>query len=239
LQGLAGALTVVVLLAAPAAASAAPQFEMNGIIVGTATRNVVASGTLTLESNLIGELKCRVIAGLAIWNEGGQGLASLEAWQPYDCSAATECPGEAVVTPEHRPELIEEENSKSEKKYSAKRGGSSLPWPAEAIAPEAGKSRLNIRKIRLNLQCPAEGLAAAFLGNLEPLIVNGTKNGLSPSHLLFEGKGGKTGFLSAGACLEEPSRCYGEGGEPTLYLSGELTTLGTSEELMTGGFEPL
>ena len=78
----------------------------------------------------------------------------------------------------------------------------------------------------------AQGLVVAYSGNLEPLLVTGIKNGLSPSHLVFEGKGGRTGYLSSGACLEEPPVCYGEGGSE-LYVSGELTTIGMSEELVT------
>ena len=140
--------------------------------------------------------------------------------------AASECPGEAFVTPEHEVELNEKINAKSEKEFTAKRGDTSLPWPAETLTEE-GRSRLNIRKMRLSLVCPAQAIEIPFSGNLEPLIVNGLKNGLSPSHLRFEGEGGKTSWLDApcDTCL---------GGEPDrLYLSGELTTIGTSEELVT------
>jgi hypothetical protein len=224
LTGLAPLVVVAVLSVIPTVAQATPQFRINGNLVGTAHQHIVQYGTLTLKSGFSGEWKCKVIAGAAIWNEGGNGFASLEAWQPYLCSAS-ECPGEAFVTTEMGPELIEKINAQSEKEYSAKRRNPSLPWPAETFTEE-GRSRLNMRKMRLVLNCPQENLAVPFTGNLEPLIVNGLQNGLSPSHLVFEGQGGKTGFLG-GACNFLECEAF------NLYASGELTTLGTSQQLIT------
>ena len=62
---------------------------------------------------------------------------------------------------------------------------------------------------------------------LEPRIVNGSKNGLKPSHLEFEGSGGKTGHLIT------PDICGGTCEQADLFLSGSLTTLGTSQQLIT------
>jgi hypothetical protein len=207
-------------LTGSAAASATPQFSINGALAGAAKQNVVQYGTLALDSTFLGEWKCRVIAGGPVWNEAGNGFASVEAWRPYDCSAPS-CPGPAYVRTEEGPEPIEE----STEKYRPLRRPSTLPWPAETVAPEAGVSRLKIRKIKFFLQCPAEAVEVGFSGGpLEPLIVNGTKNGLSPSRVVFEGKGGKTGSL--------PGIGVGSD-EVELFLSGELATLGMGQELVT------
>jgi hypothetical protein len=227
LVGLAPVVAVAALSVMSAVAQATPQFRINGVLAGTAQQNVTEYGTLTLQTRIIGEFKCKILAGGSVWNEGGKGFAAVEAWEPFLCSAS-ECKGQAYVTVEKPVELIEKENAKSEKEYRARRGTSSLPWPAETIAP-AGERRLNIRKMRLALACPEEGLEITFTGNLEPLIVNGLKNGLSPSHLLFEGKGGKTSFLEAPCNLGEVE-CEEL---LALYASGELTMVGTREELIT------
>jgi hypothetical protein len=230
LQGLAAALTVAAFLAAPAVAPATPQFRINGTLAGAAKQNVVQYGTLTLENAFVGEWKCSVLAGLPVWNEGGNGFASVEGLRTYNCSSAS-CPGAAVVTAENPVELVEKENSKKEIEYSAKRGFSTLPWPAEAVAPQAGVSRLKISKMKLYLDCPAEAPELEYTGSLEPLIANGAKNGMNPSHLAFEGKGGKTGSLICTPVGPPPCGSLGEGGE--LFVSGELTTLGAKEELIT------
>jgi hypothetical protein len=216
-------MAVVMPLAAPAVASATPLWRMNGVLAGTTKKDVIQFGTLTLHNALLGEWKCSVLAGMRVWNEGGNGLASVESWNPYDCSSAS-CPGAAFVTAEEAVKLEETTNAKGEIEYSAKRGLSTLPWPAETVAPEAGVSRLAIRKIGMILECPAQAVATKFSGILEPRIVNGIQNGLSPSHVLFEGEGGKTGWLNypCGDCGYN------------LFLSGELTTLGTmGQELIT------
>ena len=176
-------------------AATPPQFQINGVLAETSKQNVTEYGTLTLHSALLGEFTCKILAGGPIWNEGGQGFAAFDAWEPFLCSA-TKCKGQPFVTVEKPLELIEKENAKSEKEYPAQRGLTSLPWSAETITPETETTRLNIRKMRLALACPEEGLEIPFTGNLEPHIVNGLINGLSPSHLVFEGEGGKTSFLT-------------------------------------------
>jgi hypothetical protein len=214
------------LLAAPAVASATPQWRMNGALVGETKQHAVQFGTLTLNQVTFGEWKCSVLAGMPVWNEGGNGLASVESWVPYDCSS-TSCPSGANVTAETPVKLEEKTNAKGETEYTAIRGEKTTPWPAQTAGPEAGVPRLAIHKIRLTLECPGEAFQPKFSGVLEPRLVNGIGNGMSPSHVLFEGKGGKTGSLSADFCS---LGCEGSG----LYVSGQLTTLGTrGQELIT------
>jgi hypothetical protein len=226
-RGLTVALAATALFALPAGAHATPQFRINGTLAGTAKQNVVQFGTLKLHNALYGEWTCKVLAGVAIWNESEEGFASVQGFQPYLCSAS-KCPGEAFVTTGGHPELIEEENPETKKiVYKATRGSTSLPWPAETVS-EAG-TRLVIGKMHIVLECPSEALEVQFsMGPLTPLIVNGAKNGLNASHLLFEGEGGKTGYL-------EPCPVLGvvETTDCRLYFSGELTTLGTEQELVT------
>jgi hypothetical protein len=60
-------------------------------------------------------------------------------------------------------------------------------------------------------------------------MINGTKNGLKPSHLVFESSE-KTGFLIT------PVICGGECAMADLTVGGELTMLGTaSQQLVTAG----
>jgi len=200
---------------------AAPRWFLNGNLAGASGQSIVQLGTITLENKLLGEIKCKVIAGLKAGNESEKGVAAVEGWEAYDCSAP-ECPGRVLLTPEEVPE------KGKEKETPGARQPRSLPWPAELISSEAGKAALNLRKMKLWIVCPRELLEVPFTGNLEPRLQNGLGNGLSPSHLLFEGKGGHTGFLispdiAGGAEVEESE----------LFFSGELTTIGTSQELIT------
>jgi hypothetical protein len=224
LQGLATALTVAMLFAAPAVASATPRFRINGVFAGVSEQKVIALGTLAMDNKLFGEWKCRVIAGLAVWNGTEKGLAEVETWEPFGCSTK-ECPGAGSVTTEEAPRLLEKRNAKGETEYSAERRKSSVPWPAETLTGVG--PQLNIRKMRLIFHCPAEQFESVYTGNIEPRIVNGIGNGLSPSHLLFEGKGGHTSWLNGtwlgGAETEETQ----------LFVSGELTILGNAEQLIT------
>jgi hypothetical protein len=61
-------------------------------------------------------------------------------------------------------------------------------------------------------------------GTLTPILVNGTKNGLKPSHLTFEGKGGTTGSLIVPQFFTERE----------VFVSGEMKILGSAtQQLIT------
>jgi hypothetical protein len=231
LLGAAAASALAMLFVLPAMARATPQFRINGVLAGPATHDVVAVGSLTMDNKMFGEWKCKVIAGLTVDNESEKGVAAIDGWESFDCSA-NQCPGPVSFVAETPPKLGETINAKKEVIYGPPekaRGARTLPWPAEIITGEASATDLNIRKIRLVLTCPAETFEPNFAGNIEPHIVNGIGNGLSPSHLVFEGKGGHTSWLN-GTWLGGT-----ETEETKLYLSGELTLLGTGQELITAG----
>jgi hypothetical protein len=223
LQGLVIALTVAILFVAPAVASATPQFRINGVLAGPATHNVVAVGSLTMNNKLFGEWKCKVLAGLMVENESEKGVATVESWEPFNCTAQ-DCPGSVTFRGESSPKL--EEVAKGEKPLAA-RGSLSVPWQAELMTDEVGKTALRMRTMRLWLTCPSETFEPQFAGYIEPRLVNGIGNGLSPTHLLFEGKGGHTSWLN-GTWLGGT-----ETEETKLFFSGELTILGTTQELIT------
>jgi hypothetical protein len=160
-----------------------------------------------------------------VWNESEKGLTAVEGWEPYLCSSAPingkgGCAGQSFVTAEGAVELIEETIG-SERHWKAKRGLRTMPWPGELFETTEKTISLNMRKIKIYLDCPAEGLEVPYEGNLEPKVINGVKNGLNPSKLLFEGQGGKTNYLVTCdiGCVENE--------EIELFVSGELTMLGT------------
>jgi hypothetical protein len=233
LQGLVAALVMAALLAAPAVASATPQWRMNGVLAGETRQNVVQFGALTLQSKLLGEFQCKIIAGAPVWNESAKGMNVLEGWKPYLCNSAPingkgGCKGPSLVTDEAAVELIAEEKPNSEKVFTSKRVPATLPWRGELFETTEKTTSLNMHKIKIYVDCPTEGLEVPYEGNLEPKVVNGVKNGMSPSKLVFEGEGGKTSYLETcalGGCLESA-------GMGKLFVSGELTTLGTGQELI-------
>jgi hypothetical protein len=251
LQGLVAALVVAVPLAAPTVASATPQWLLNGVLAGPTKQNVTQFGTLTLQSKFFGEFKCKIIAGAPVWNESGKGFNAVEAWQQAGmpsggmpsqpllavstpispagpvCSYTGEGPGckqQAFVTDEAEPELIEN----SEIVFHPGRAKRTVPWPGELFETTEKTTSLNMHKIKIYLDCPTEGLEVVYEGNLEPRVVNGVRNGMSPSKLVFEGQGGKTSYLvtcDLEGCVENE--------RTELFVSGELTMLGTSQELIS------
>jgi hypothetical protein len=97
-----------------------------------------------------------------------------------------------------------------------------LPWKGEVIeGPNAEKTtslKDKLGPVHMDLVLPCEKFEVPMEGTLEPIIVNGTKNGLKPSHLQFEGKGGSTGHLMWALPERE------------VFVSGEMKLLGTSSQ---------
>jgi hypothetical protein len=215
----------------PVAAQATPRFYINGVLAGAGKQNAVQFGTITMKSPWFGEIKCNVLVGAPVGNESERGVAPVDGWETWNCRTA--CRGPAFVMAERPPLLVFREFTTKEE---IQRGLKTLPWPAELSATE-GRTSLRMgnteklflepRLVKVWMTCPEELLEVVYEGELEPRIVNGTKNGLKPSHLEFEGEGGKTGFLKT------PDLCGGQCSTANLYVKGELTLLGTGQQLIT------
>jgi hypothetical protein len=234
---------LVVMLAAvafgaiPAVALAELQFMVNGKPAGTTHTNVTQWGTLKMKSPFWGEMTCKVIVGAPVWNESGKPLAAYEGWEPFVCQAPEleRKPGKVFVTAETAVQLIERENTHKEKIYEAKRGGATLPWPAFPLTTSEGTKALHIgnteklpvEPLKFIVDAPAELFEVPYEGTLQPRWINGTKNGLKASRLEFEGEGGKTGHLIS------PAIFGGKEPEALLYIQGELTMLGSGQQLIT------
>jgi hypothetical protein len=231
LISLASVLALATFAMAPAVAQAF-QFKINGSLATNEHENVTLFGPLVLKNAVFGEFSCRVVAGAPVWNEAEKGLNAVEGWEPFVCKYSGNGPGckqQSFVTAESPVELVEETIG-SEKQFKAKRGARTMPWPGESFETTEKTKSMNVHKIKIYLDCPTEGLEVPFEGNLEPKYVNGVRNGLSPSKLVFEGKGGKTSYLvtcSLEGCVENE--------KTELFVSGELSLLGIGQQLITLG----
>jgi hypothetical protein len=231
-------LAVAAVCAVPAVAQAEPKWHVNGTLIGPEKINVTEWGTLTMKSPLWGEISCKVLAGAPVWNEGPLATEKEGAWEglePFVCHAS-KLRGKTFISAENAVKLVERVNTKGETVFEAVRGASSLPWPSEPVTVE-GKTRMKIlgprgaeTGLKFLINAPEETggpFEVPYEGTLEPRLVNGTKNGLKPSHLEFEGEGGKTGFLKT------PDICGGECAMSDLYIKGELLLLGSMQQLVT------
>jgi hypothetical protein len=223
LQGLATAVTVVMLFAAPAVASASPQWFINGRLAEAKHEGVLSYGTLTLENNVLGKISCQTIMSGAIYNQSEQGLGPTEGFETYDCvTEPTPCPGSFISG--ERPVAVKE----TERTYKPVYVKGDLPWPAELIEKEGSEKQrtLRINGPWLTVVLLCENLEVPFEGRLEPIFVNGIGNGMTPSHLQFQGKRSKTGVL-------ETTKLPRESEDNIAYVTGELANVGGNMELIT------
>jgi hypothetical protein len=110
----------------------------------------------------------------------------------------------------------------------AERGASSLPWKKELVEPKAGDRRVKTLGVKMTIVLPppcgpgeipfeeeTEGGRP-----LSPKIVNGVKNGLNPSHEVFEGKVGEEAGEGEGHLKREAL------GGTAGYLTGKVVLIG-------------
>jgi hypothetical protein len=220
------------LLVLPVAAHASPRWFINDRLAGVKHEGLVSYGEVALENNQLGKISCQTIAAGSFWNESEKGFGPTEGFTTYDCTTEpSPCPG-AFVTAERPVKVvkrIEKEGLKETVKYEGVHESGTLPWSGEAIAEEGGERLRKIRThgILMTLVMPCLNLEVPFEGALEPIATNGTKNGLNPSHLTFQPKGGKTGFLATTKLGTSEEDRNG-------YVIGELTDIGASGlELVT------
>jgi alpha-tubulin suppressor-like RCC1 family protein len=205
------------------------EWKVNGTKLSTSHSPIIQWGTLTFENTnaIVGKVTCQILGGGGIWNEGEAGFESLEAFATSPCTkeAGNTCPG-AFLTSELPLKIGEREGTEKEKIAFAKRT-SSLPWNAELIEGEnvakTGKVvKVKTQNIKMSLVLPCQGLELLMEGTLEPIAENGAKNGLHPSHVLLEGKGGVTGHLTS-IELELVK-------EGSIYVSGEIKDVGNGAQ---------
>ena len=220
LIGLAPVLAAAALLIPPVAADAANQrWFINGVVAETQHSGVIDWGTLSVENHFLGKLQCTTVSSGAVWNEGETGFGATALTTIGACtSEPTPCEG-AFLAAEGPLELI---------KGAPKRGKSSLPWQEEVFREESGEKlrHVKIKEVKLTLVMPCLNLELPFEGTLEPIYRDGDRNGLSPSRLVFQGKGGTTSFLT--------TKALGTGEEENaLHFVGEVAQDGTSVQLIT------
>jgi hypothetical protein len=227
LMGLAPIVAVAALSVMPAVAQGAPRWFINGKLAEAKQEALVAQGAITLQNQLLGKINCLAIAPGTVWNASEKGLAATEALATYGCNAEpAPCPG--VFVSDEKPVAVIERKVEGGEEPQAIREPGPLPWSEEAIEEEGSEKRrkLKIKQLLMTIVMPCLNLEVPFSGRLEPLLVNGVKNGLFPSHLQFQGQGGQTGLLTTTklGSGEEASRAY---------VIGELATVGGNVELVT------
>jgi hypothetical protein len=200
-----------------------PRFYSNGILLGASPHATLSSGTITLENATFGKITCRALANGVVDNELERGRGKVESFLALPCTSVPSCPG--VFATAERPLELGETEKGTEKVKVARRGPSSLPWSGEMFtSAETEKTRrLKLERVGLTLVMPCIGGEVFFEGTLEPEYINGSKNGLKPSHLEFGG-------AAAGQLVSSTGEGLSLGGTPAPFkLAGEMFELTTAE----------
>jgi alpha-tubulin suppressor-like RCC1 family protein len=215
----------------------ATDWVINGVPASTTPRAYANWGTLTFENtfahSLIGKVACHTVLGGTLWNEGEAGFTKNEAFDTFGCvKEPAECPG-TFLTAEEEIKSTETLVGTEKIVTGGHRGESFLPWtPGEMYETENTEKqrffKVKMPNVLITLvdPCQTSGKEVRFRGTLEPLVVNGLGNGLTPTHLKFQGRGGQTGVLED---LNAPSFQKSEREVP---VSGELTMVGSMQQLI-------
>jgi hypothetical protein len=183
-------------------AQAAPRFYSNGVLVGLSKQNVDLQGTMTLSNASVGTIKCTVIAAATLANESERAVGDIEGFQAYDCTSEPACQG-VFAAAEGPIEIKNVENPVTKKiEPFGEPGPSTLPWSGEAIEEEPEKRRKFKMTIRLTIVAPCLSVEAPYEATLEPLMINGAKNGLKPTRLEFEGSEGPGRLTMSGSAVQ-------------------------------------
>jgi hypothetical protein len=196
-----------------------PKIFRNGVKLGLKNEPVIAVGELTLLNSVIGGLTCQSeLAGVARneTTEGTEkGLVNTTGYGTFKCLAAPSgapcevhnTKGEEVegsfATAESPPEPAGTEAHPT--------GITSLPWTGEAIERETGRVQILTHHVKIWYVNPPPTVGSGFCQGVDfpyedlegrtekeegfelaPIWVNGTKNGLKPSHEEFLGETGQT-----------------------------------------------
>jgi hypothetical protein len=194
-----------------------PKFFTNGVKENSARKPAITVGAIRLHNGILGDLECQNMFAGVTYNENTEGtekgLTTTTGYGTFNCVAAAPCKvkntkGEEVegiyLTAESPPEPAGTEAHPT--------GITSLPWMGEVIERETGRLQMLTHHVKIWEVLPPEtvgkglnclGLEVAFEDlegptekeagyELAPIWVNGTKNGLKPSHEEFLGETGQT-----------------------------------------------
>jgi hypothetical protein len=219
-----------VLVLAPASAQAG-RFYINGVRATSKHEPNVFYGKIELQNKGLGNIKCENLASGNIWNETTEGtekgVGISEGYTTYGCTSEPNvCPEGGIFATAEEPVFVTEKEIGGKKTHVAERGKSTLPWSGQVVEEEGTEKLTKIRThgIKVTIAVPCLGLEVPFEGALEPISINGIKNGLAPSHLVFQGKGGKTGVLK--------TKFFGSGEDEFGYTIGEVASVGEHVELI-------
>jgi hypothetical protein len=210
----------------PAAAEASPQWFINGKRLGSTPESVIAVGEQTVTNQTLGSLTCTTAGLASIFNESEKGVEITEGGGYAHCKAQFPCKvkntrGEEVegisLTFEAPPVV--------ERTEAVRTGISSLPWTGELTEKEPGVRQVLTHHVKIWVVLPpaSVGKGTSCIGSsipfedqegptekqagdeLAPIFINGSKNGLKPSHGEFLGELGKTekGFPKTGRLISE------------------------------------
>jgi HYR domain len=221
----------------------------NGALLGTKREPAISFGEVTLKNAVLNEVKCKVFTAGTLWNEATIGFGEITGFTAFECKAASPCEVTNEHGVKKEGTFISAEGppeAKTEKGHRT--GSSSLPWTSEDIERETGTRQSVEHRVKLWLVVPlakavggpGEGAGCEKFGGdegafedkegaeekaagdeLAPKIVNGVKNGLTPSKDVFEGeKTEKSGAPETGRLI---SATFGPG-----YVTGSMLSAGSA-----------
>jgi hypothetical protein len=192
-----------------------PKVFRNGGKLNAIRRPAIAVGAITLHNGVLGNLKCQNMVPAVTYNETTEGtekgFSNTVGYSTFDCEAQAPCKvkntqGETVegiyATAESPP--IPEHGTEAHPT-----GITSLPWTGELIERETGIEQVLTKHVKIWVVDPpasvgvgnCQGIAVPFEDaegptekeagyELAPDWVNGTRNGLKPSHVECAGETG-------------------------------------------------
>jgi hypothetical protein len=232
-----------------------PKFFVNGVRETVAHKHAIVAGAISLEVYPIGFITCNTVMTGQAFNQTTEGtekgFLSTVGYMTYECMTESTCKVKNTKGEEVEGIYLTAEAPPSVKGTEIHNTGlTSLPWTGELIERETEKIQVLTKHVKLWAVYPPSsvGTGGGCLGTeieledregktekeegdeLAPIWVNGSHNGLKPSHAEFLYKAGETekGFPITGK-LRSPQVERGSPRAPKLTIGG----LDGSWELLT------
>jgi hypothetical protein len=252
-------LAVVVVVAMPAVAQAAPppRWFINGVRAGTKHEPTFSFGKITLKNAELKELTCENFAASSVWNEVAEGtergFGETTGYSTWECKAALPCDvtNENGVTKEGVFATAEGPPSLTSEK-ARRTGNTSLPWTAELTEKEGNRKEFFtethhikvyiVVPVNKSLGGPGTGAGCELLGGDEIPFEN--EEGLTEKVAGYELKpkvpAGIGNGLSPSHILFAGEKGFAEKGYPetgqlhnktfgNAYITGELVSAGQAD----------